>query len=69
MIEEFLKDVNIFSHLSDEKIDEIKAHKKTNLKTGACSFLFLKKKSSINPIIIKPIGKWTNSGWNLPIKS
>ena len=24
MIEEFLKDVNIFSHLSDEKIDEIK---------------------------------------------
>ena len=26
MIEEFLKDVNIFSHLSDEKIDEIKKY-------------------------------------------
>ena len=39
------------------------------LKTGKCSFLFLKNKSSINPIIIKPIGKWTNSGWNLPIRS
>ena len=26
MIEEFLKDVNIFSHLSDEKINEIKKY-------------------------------------------
>ena len=53
-------DTKIFAKSStenEEKIDEIKAHKKTKLKTGRCSFLFLKKKSSISPMIIKPIGK------------
>ena len=40
-----------------EKKEVIKAHKKTNLKTGENSVLSRKQKSSINPIIIKPMGK------------